>query len=168
MFKPKQKTNNTEPDPVPKEKLPNFNEFGKNMKDITATGYHQGKGLIKVNVKTTSDKNFEILSDTVLNFEASKVTRAVSLEMIAICTRRIRLDISGGTARHALALQRTHLRFCRFFCAESRTSWPYASREITRRNMAQATISCAIFAFNRASDYASGAHACGDESGNVD
>jgi hypothetical protein len=65
------------------ETIPNFENLGQSAKDIFTSGYHQGQGLIKVNVKTMSGKNFEMTSNTVLNFEASKVTKAVPFEIIA-------------------------------------------------------------------------------------
>nr|XP_012232353.1 PREDICTED: voltage-dependent anion-selective channel protein 2-like [Linepithema humile] len=53
--------------------VPNFAELGKNARDIFTTGYHQGKGFIKFNVKTKS-KRFHMMSDTILNFETSKLS----------------------------------------------------------------------------------------------
>ncbi|XP_026825973.1 voltage-dependent anion-selective channel protein 2-like [Ooceraea biroi] len=54
--------------------IPNFADLGKNARDVFATGYHHGKGLIKLNVKTKSARRFQITSDTTLNFEASKLS----------------------------------------------------------------------------------------------
>lgn len=53
--------------------VPSFADLGKNARDVFKTAYHQGKGLIKLNVKTKSAKRFQMMSDTTLNFEASKV-----------------------------------------------------------------------------------------------
>lgn len=53
--------------------VPSFADLGKNARDIFKTGYHQGKGLIKLNVKTKSIKRFQMMSDVTLNYEASKV-----------------------------------------------------------------------------------------------
>lgn len=52
---------------------PSFADLGKNARDVFKTGYHQGKGLIKFNVKTKSTKRFQMASDATLNYEASKV-----------------------------------------------------------------------------------------------
>lgn len=56
--------------------VPNFADLGQNARDVFKTGYHHGKGLIKFNVKTKSAKRFQMMSDTTLNFEASKVVDA--------------------------------------------------------------------------------------------
>lgn len=53
--------------------VPSFVDLGKNARDVFKTAYHQGKGLINFNVKTKSAKRFQMMSDTTLNFEASKV-----------------------------------------------------------------------------------------------
>jgi len=75
------------------ETAPNFENLAKNAKDILTSGYHQGKGLVKVNVKTSSGKNFEMISNTVLNFEASKVTKAVPFEIIAVTNTAPRMHL---------------------------------------------------------------------------
>ncbi|XP_070172292.1 voltage-dependent anion-selective channel protein 2-like [Polyergus mexicanus] len=54
--------------------VPSFADLGKNARDVFETAYHQGKGLIKLNVKTKSAKRFQMISDTTLNFEASKLS----------------------------------------------------------------------------------------------
>jgi len=53
--------------------VPSFADLGKNARDVFKTGYHQGKGLLKFNVKTKSAKRFQMTSDATLNFEVSKV-----------------------------------------------------------------------------------------------
>lgn len=52
---------------------PSFADLGKSARDVFKTGYHQGKGLIKLNVKTKTAKRFQMTSDATLNCEASKV-----------------------------------------------------------------------------------------------
>lgn len=55
--------------------VPNFTDLGKNARDVFSKGYYHGKGLFKFNVKTAASKRFQLMSDTILNFEASKVRR---------------------------------------------------------------------------------------------
>ncbi|KYN32295.1 Voltage-dependent anion-selective channel protein 2 [Trachymyrmex septentrionalis] len=54
--------------------VPSFADLGKNARDIFKTGYHHGKGLVKFNIKTKVTKKFQLMSDTTLNFEVSKLT----------------------------------------------------------------------------------------------
>lgn len=68
------------------ENVPSFAELGKNARDVFMTGYHYGKGLIKLNIKTISaSKRFEMMSNTILNFESSKVSLCTFLKIIIIC-----------------------------------------------------------------------------------
>ncbi|XP_072743165.1 non-selective voltage-gated ion channel VDAC2-like [Anoplolepis gracilipes] len=53
--------------------VPCFADLGKNARDVFKTAYHQGKGLFKLTVKTKSANRFQMMSDTTLNFEASKL-----------------------------------------------------------------------------------------------
>lgn len=56
--------------------VPNFADLGKSARNVFTTGYHYGKGLVKLNVKTKSAKRCEMTSDATLNFEASKASFA--------------------------------------------------------------------------------------------
>lgn len=72
--------------------VPSFADLGKNARDVFKTAYHQGKGLIKLNVKTTSAKRFQMMSDTTLNFEASKVRLTLYIKIvIEDCIIRLRI-----------------------------------------------------------------------------
>ncbi|KAG5327723.1 VDAC2 protein, partial [Pseudoatta argentina] len=54
--------------------VPSFADLGKSARDVFKTGYHHGKGLIKFNIKTKFAKRFQLMSDTTLNFEVSKLS----------------------------------------------------------------------------------------------
>ncbi|KAK2576764.1 hypothetical protein KPH14_005409 [Odynerus spinipes] len=61
--------------PAPEEpvQVPNFSDLGKNARDVFKTGYHYGKGLFKMVVKSKKDGVFDVTSDLAVSFDTSKL-----------------------------------------------------------------------------------------------
>lgn len=55
--------------------VPPYSELGKNARNIFQTGYLYGKNLVKLALKTKTEKVLEIGSDFTMDFDATKVQR---------------------------------------------------------------------------------------------
>ncbi|KOC60325.1 Voltage-dependent anion-selective channel [Habropoda laboriosa] len=60
--------------------VPSFTDLGKNARDVFRTGYHYGKRLIKLSVKSKSSDTVEVGSNLRFESETSKLTGTANTE----------------------------------------------------------------------------------------
>lgn len=74
--------------------VPSFKDLGTNARDVFRTGYHYGKSLIKLGVKSRSSETLEMGSDLRLDCDTSKVIfHHVSAPQILFLSMYFRLNI---------------------------------------------------------------------------
>lgn len=74
--------------------VPSFKDLGTNARDVFRTGYHYGKSLIKLGVKSRSSETLEMGSDLRLDCDTSKVIfHHVSTLKILFLSMYFRLNI---------------------------------------------------------------------------
>ncbi|CAK9823809.1 Voltage-dependent anion-selective channel [Anthophora retusa] len=60
--------------------VPSFTDLGKNARDVFRTGYHYGKSLIKLSIKSKSSDTLEVGSNLRLDCDTSKLTGTANAE----------------------------------------------------------------------------------------
>ncbi|KAK1132237.1 hypothetical protein K0M31_016359 [Melipona bicolor] len=60
--------------------VPSFKDLGKNARDVFRSGYHYGKSLIKLGIKSKSSERLAMGSDLRLNCDTSKLTGVADAE----------------------------------------------------------------------------------------
>ncbi|KAF3424894.1 hypothetical protein E2986_05723 [Frieseomelitta varia] len=60
--------------------VPSFTDLGKNARDVFRTGYHYGKSLIKLGIKSKASEKLTMSSDLRLNCDTSKLTGVADAE----------------------------------------------------------------------------------------
>ncbi|KOX80851.1 Voltage-dependent anion-selective channel protein 1 [Melipona quadrifasciata] len=60
--------------------VPSFTDLGKNARDVFRSGYHYGKSLIKLGIKSKSSERLAMGSDLRLNCDTSKLTGVADAE----------------------------------------------------------------------------------------